>query len=203
MNEVHQVNELARGISEYGAMAIMTAIYILLSASVMFAIFKWFRTIINQILSDNKSALENLLEETREQNGMLRTISEGLKVETQLRIRNLSGFAFDLSIEQVCRLIKDIREQNHIDDHEKTSKKIRSLLHNIHEDRKSRFDAFSFHGKCLSMYCNPDWVEQVAQVIEGEIYNDHGPDNKRAFTNVKMAYDDIKLDFYHRLNHQA
>ncbi len=203
MTNVQHVNELARGITEYGAMAMMTAIYILLSASVLFAIFKWFRAIINQILSDNKDALENLLEETREQNGMLRIISEGLKVETQLRIRNLSGFAFDLSIEQVCRLIKDIREQNHIDDREGTRRKIRTLLHNIHEDRKSRFDTFSFHGKSLALYCNPEWVEQVAQVIEGEIYNEHGADNKRAYINVKMVYDDIKLDFYHRLNHQS
>ncbi len=131
---------------------------------------------------------------------MLRTISEGLKVETQLRIRNLSGFAFDLSVQQVCHLIKSIREQNHIDDHEATARKIRNLLHNIHEDRKSRFDAFSYRGKSLSLYCNPEWIESVAQVIESELYNPHGEDSKRAFTNVKMVYDDIKLDFYHKIN---
>lgn len=200
MNEMEHVTALARGVSEFGAMAIMTAVYVLLSAAVMIAIFKWFRTIINQILSDNKDALENLLTETKEQNSMLRTISEGLKVETKLRIRNLSGFAFDLSVEQVCRMIKNVREQNHIADHEATGRKIRNLLHNIHEDRKTRFDAFSYKGKHLGDYCNPEWVERVAQVIEGEIYNEHGADNKRAFGNVKMVYDDIKLDFYHRMN---
>lgn len=200
MKDVQQVTEIARGISEYGAMAIMTAVYILLSAAVMVAIFKWFRTIINQILSDNKDALGDLLSETREQNNMLRTISEGLRVETQLRIRNLSGFAFDLSVEKVCRLIKSVREENHIDNRERTGKKIRTLLHNIYEDRKTKFDAFSYKGKHLGDYCNPEWTERVAQVVEGEIYNEHGPDNKRAFTNVKMVYDDIKLEFYHRMN---
>lgn len=200
MKDVQQVTEIARGISEYGAMAIMTAVYILLSAAVMVAIFKWFRTIINQILSDNKDALGDLLTETREQNNMLRTISEGLRVETQLRIRNLSGFAFDLSVEKVCRLIKNVREENHIDNKEKTAKKIRSLLHNIYEDRKTKFDAFTYKGKSLGQYCNPEWTERVAQVVEGEIYNEHGVDNKRAFTNVKMVYDEIKLEFYHRMN---
>lgn len=200
MHDPQQVTELARGISEYGAMVIMTAVYILLSAAMMIAIFKWFRTIINQILSDNKEALEDLLNETREQKGMLRTISEGLRVETKLRVRNLTGFAFDLSVEQVCRLIKNIREQNHIDNREATASKIRNLLHNIHEDRKSRFDAFTYKGKSLALYCNSEWVERVAQIIESEIYNEHGPDNKRAFTNVKMIYDEIKLEFYHRMN---
>lgn len=200
MTDVQQVTEIARGVSEYGAMAIMTAVYILLSAAVMVAIFKWFRTIINQILSDNKDALGDLLTETREQNNMLRTISEGLRVETKLSIRNLSGFAFDLSVEQVCRMIKNVREQNHIADKEKTGKKIRALIHNIYEDRRAKFDAFTYKGKCLGQYCNPEWVESVAQVVEGEIYNEHGPDNKRAFSNVKMVYDDIKLDFYNRMN---
>lgn len=200
MKDIQQVTEIARGISEYGAMAIMTAVYILLSAAVMVAIFKWFRTIINQILSDNKEAIGDLLTETREQNNMLRTISEGLRVETQLRIRNLSGFAFDLSVEKVCRLIKNVREENHIDNHERTARKIRTLLHNIYEDRKTKFDAFTYKGKSLGQYCNPEWTERVAHVVEGEIYNEHGPDNKRAFTNVKMVYDDIKLEFYHRMN---
>ncbi|WP_289872908.1 hypothetical protein [uncultured Duncaniella sp.] len=200
MKDVQQVTEIARGISEYGAMAIMTAVYILLSAAVMVAIFKWFRTIINQILSDNKDALGDLLSETREQNNMLRTISEGLRVETKLRIRNLSGFAFDLSVERVCRLIKNVREENHIADREKTGKKIRNLLHNLYEDRNTKFDTFTYKGKPLGQYCNPEWIERVAQVVEGEIYNEHGVDNKRAFTNVKMVYDDIKLEFYHRMN---
>lgn len=200
MKDVQQVTEIARGISEYGAMAIMTAVYILLSAAVMVAIFKWFRTIINQILSDNKDALGDLLSETREQNNMLRTISEGLRVETKLRIRNLSGFAFDLSVERVCRLIKNVREENHIADREKTGKKIRNLLHNLYEDRNTKFDTFTYKGKPLGQYSNPEWIERVAQVVEGEIYNEHGVDNKRAFTNVKMVYDDIKLEFYHRMN---
>ena len=50
-----------------------------------------------------------------------------------------------------------------------------------------------------STHCTDDWVEQVAQVIELELYNEDGPNNKRAYTNVKLAYDDIRTDFYQRL----
>lgn len=83
---------------------------------------------------------------------------------------------------------------------EATAEKIRTLLTNIHEDRNSKLDSFRFRGKPLSDYCNPDWVEQVAKVVEGELYNENGANNRRAYTNVKAAYDNIKLDFYHRLN---
>ena len=54
--------------------------------------------------------------------------------------------------------------------------------------------------KKLSEYCNPEWVEWVSKVIEGEIYNEAGINNDRAYTNVKAVYDNIKLDFYHNLN---
>lgn len=200
MGEVGQVTAVAKGITDYGLMAMMAAFYLLISMGMMIAVFKWFRSIINQILADNKSGLKDLLQETREQNDKLNDISDGLRTETQLRVRNLSGFAFDLSVEKVCRIIKRVREENHIIDHEATARKIRKLLSVIHEERKSRFDPFIYRGKPLSEYCNKEWIEEVAIVVESEIYNEDGANNGRAYTNVKLAYDNIKTDFYQRLN---
>lgn len=207
MNEVQQVTEVAKGISDYGILIMIGAAYLILSISMMVAIFKWFKSIINQLLEDSKQSSKrqqeswkDLLAETRKQNEMLTDLSEGLRTETQLRIRNLSGFAFDLSVEQVCQLIKKINEENHISDKEATREKIRKSLTVMHEDRKSRFDPYTYRGKPLSDYCNSEWIEQVAKVVEAEIYNTDGQNNKRAYTNVKLAYDDIKTDFYHNLN---
>lgn len=200
MNEVQHVTEVARGITDFGMTAMIGAFYLILSALMMVAIFKWFKSIINKILEDNKQGMQDLLKETRQQNEMLYDLSDGLRTETQLRLRNISGFAFDLAVEQVCRIIKKVRTENHIADREATAKKIRTLLNNIYEDRKSRFDPFCYHGKSISSFCNPEWIEKVAQVVENEIYNMNGSDNGRAYTNVKMIYDNIKIDFYHRLN---
>ena len=200
MNDVSQVTEVAKGIGDYGMMAITAAFFLVLSALMMVAIFRWFKSIINQMMQDQKEGMHCLTEETRKQNDMLQDISDGLRQETQLRIRNLTGFAFDLSVEQVCRLIKKVREENHIADKEATSAKIRKLLKVLHEDRNSRFDTFSYRGERLSAYCNDDWIEQVATVVESEIYHEDGTNSRRAYTNVKLAYDNIKTDFYQRLN---
>ena len=199
---VHQGLEVAKGISDYGMMAVTAAFFLILAAAMMIVLFRWFRSIITQVLSENRENMTNLLAETRTQNDMLNDISEGLRTETQIRIRNLTGFAFDLSVEQVCRLIKKIREENHISDREATAAKIRKSLQVIHNDRNSRFDPFTYRGKPLSDFCNQEWIEQVAKVVEGEIYSKDGPNNGRAYTNVKLAYDDIKTDFYHRLNNK-
>ena len=200
MNDVSQVTQVAKGISDYGMMAITAAFFLLLSAAMMVALFRWFKSIIEQMMQDQKDSLHNLAEETRKQNDMLQDISEGLRPETLLRIRNLTGFAFDLSIEQVCRLIKRVREENHIIDHEATAAKIRKSLLVIHNDRNSRFDSFTYRGKSISEFCSSAWVEDVAKIVEGEIYNEDGANNARAYTNIKLAYDNIKTDFYQRLN---
>ena len=89
-----------------------------------------------------------------------------------------------------------MREENHIIDHEATGNKIRKTLKVMHNDRNSKFDSFTYRGKPLSSYCSEKWIEQVAKVVEGEIYHIDGANNKRAFTNVSLAYDDIKTEFY-------
>lgn len=200
MNNITDVTTVAHGISDFGMMAVTAAFFLILSAAMMVAIFKWFKAIIEQMMQDNKESLQELAKTTNAQNDMLQDISEGLRTETLLRIRNLTGFAFDLSIEQVCRLIKRVRQENHIIDHEATAAKIRKSLMVIHNDRNSRFDPFTYRGKPISDYCVIEWVEDVAKVVEDEIYNADGANNARAYTNVKLAYDNIKTDFYQRLN---
>lgn len=200
MNSITDVTTVAHGISDFGMMAVTAAFFLILSAAMMVAIFKWFKAIIEQMMQDNKESLQELAKTTNAQNDMLQDISEGLRTETLLRIRNLTGFAFDLSIEQVCRLIKRVRQENHIIDHEATAAKIRKSLMVIHNDRNSRFDPFTYRGNPISDYCVIEWVEDVAKVVEGEIYNADGANNARAYTNVKLAYDNIKTDFYQRLN---
>lgn len=199
MNEVQQVTEIAKGISDYGLMAVTAAFFLLLSAAMMIAIFRWFKSMINRML-EQQECLRQLLDILQDNNAAIKNLAERLEPETQMRIRNLTGFAFDLTVEQVCRLIKRVRKENHIIDHEATAEKIRKSLKVIHEDRNSRFDPFTYHGKPLSDFCAPEWVEDVAKVVESEIYNADGENNARAYTNVKLAYDNIKTEFYQRLN---
>lgn len=204
--EVQGVTEVARGISDLGFMVMATAFFLVLSATMMVAMFKWFKSIINGMIEDFRKALEtqneywkDLHNETQSQNEKLNGVLEGLRPETLLRIRNLTGIAFDLSIEKVCRLIKRVREENHINDKVATADKIRRSLKVIHSDRNNRFDAFTFKGKPLSEYCEDVWIEEVAKVVESEIYHIDGANNGRAYTNVKLAYDNIRSNFYNKL----
>lgn len=200
MNEIEQVTQVAKGISEFGILVMIAAFFLLLSAGVMIWNMRSYKSIIEQIMSDFSDKL-NLIQETANKNAQtMIDIAEGLIPETQLRIKNISGVFFDLSVERVCRIIKRVRQENHIVDKEATRTKIRTLLTNLFEDRNSKLDTFTYRGKKLSEYSNKDWIEWVAQVVENEIYNEAGENNGRAYSNVCMVYEKIKLDFYHRLN---
>ena len=197
---VEDVNSVAHGITNYGMMAITAAFFLVLTGLLWVACFRWFKSIIDSMIKGNAKANADLLEETRKQNEMLNDISEGLRPETLLRVKNISSVYFDLAIERVCRIIKKVREENHIVDKDATKAKIHTLIENLHEDRNSRFDSFSYRGAHLSSYVNPQWVEWVAEVVEKEVSNDT-LNNGRAYTNVMAVYERIKIDFYHRIQH--
>lgn len=199
MDSVANVTEVARGIGDLGMMAITAAFFLLLASGLMVACFKWFKSIIDGMISDNKQLMADLLDETKRQNEQLADISEGLQPETQLRIKNTSGIYFDFAVEKVCRIIKKVRDENHIIDREATRRKINTLITNLHEDRNSRFDYYTYRGKRLSNYTSKKWVEWVADVVEKEVYNET-QNNSRAYTNVSAVYERIKLDFYHNMN---
>lgn len=199
MTNIDDITTLAHGISDFGMLAIAAACFIGLSIGMMVACFRWFRSLVDRNMDANQSGMENLLQETRTQNDLLNDLTEGLRPETMLRIKTTSNCFFDLSVEKVCRMIRKIREENHIADRKATAAKIRRMLTVLFEDRNSKFDCYSFRGRKLSEYTSREWIEQVAAVIEGELYDTQGPNNGRAYTNVRTAYDNIKLDFYHRL----
>lgn len=195
----NEVVTTAKGISDFGFLIIAGACFVLLAVVMMVTMWLWFRSIINSILGDNKATMSGLLTETQKQNSMLVDISEGMRPVTMLRIKNLSSVCFELSKEQVLRIIAKVRKENNIADRERTALKIRSLLRNLHDDRNSRFDNDTYRGRKLSSYTSEEWIERVAQVVEAEIYNEHGSNDERARSNVSLAYDEIKLDFYHNL----
>lgn len=195
---VQEVHETAKTITDLGMMAVTAAFFLILSGLLWFACFKWFKKIIDDTLKGNAQMIKELLSETRKQNDMLNDISEGLRHETLLRLKNMSGAHFDLAVEKVLEIIARVRKENHISDKEKTRSKIRILITNLHEDRKSKFDPFTFRGKKVSEYTNPEWVDWVSDVVEAEVYATK-PNHERARTNVKAVYEKIKIDFYNHL----
>lgn len=202
MNDLapEHITTVARGISEYGILAIVSAAFVLLAIAVFFMFLRAYTKQQETLNTQFRETLDSIIEMLRKMNDMMSDVAEALRPMTLLQAKTLSSLAFDHAIDKTCRIIKQVRQENNVANHEATAVKIRTMLTNMHENRNSRFDCFTYRGRPLSSYSNPEWVEQVAAVVEGEIYNEKGENNGRAYTNVTAVYENIKLDFYHRLN---
>lgn len=195
----NDIIEVARGISEYGVLAVIAAFFLVFAAGVMAWNMTSYRKIVEKIFGDFGKKLDRVQETLEDDLEMTADIAERSIPETQLRIRNTAGAFFDLSAERVCRLIVRLRRENNIKDREAEERKIRSLLKNLHEDRNSRFGSYHYKGRALSEYTNPEWEEWVLKAVLEELYSKDGANDERAFTNISAVYDNIKLDFYHRM----
>ena len=193
-----EIVSVAKGISDYGALAVLSASFILISVITQFSIFRWFKNIIDGLIKNTSCAIDDLLKETKMQNEQLTDIAEGLRPRTMLEITHITKTCLDLSVEKVCQMIKRVKEENNIHDEESTKKKIRLLLTNLHEDRNSRFDNHIFKGKPLTYYTSTEWIDWVEDVVIKEVYSET-MNEKRARTNVIAVYDRIKLDTYHKM----
>lgn len=193
-----EIVSVAKGISDYGALAVLSASFILISVITQFSIFRWFKNIIDGLIKNTSCAIDDLLKETKMQNEQLTDIAEGLRPRTMLEIKDITKTCFDLSVEKVCQIIKRVKEENNIHDVESTKAKIRLLITNLHEDRNSRFDNHIFKGKPLTYYTSTEWIDWVEDVVIKEVYSET-MNEKRARTNVIAVYDRIKIDTYHKM----
>ena len=97
MSDVQGTLEVAKGISDYGIMIIICAVFLMLSSGLMVACFRWFRSAISDIISYTDE-LRELNEKFGHNNHVMETIAEGLMPETQMRIKSISGAFFDLAV---------------------------------------------------------------------------------------------------------
>ena len=106
-----EIVSVAKGISDYGALAVLSASFILISVITQFSIFRWFKNIIDGLIKNTSCAIDDLLKETKMQNEQLTDIADGLRPRSLLEVKDITKTCFDLSVEKVCQIIKRVKEE--------------------------------------------------------------------------------------------
>ena len=152
------------------------------------------------MITRQEKVINDLLVETKAQNEVLSDINEGLKPISQMQINSVCNNFFDLDCERLCRLVRNVRDENNIDDKQKTRRKIETRCNAIIKKRSIELDNFIHRGKRLSEFMSTDWVKKFSDIIESEIYNPVGANNARAYANIKTAIDEAKVEFFNNMN---
>ena len=199
MNETKAALEVAESISNFGMMAVAAAFFVILAIVIMVMFVKWFKDIINYIMTTNQNMLTKLDAQLKETNDVMKSIAEGLRPETLLRVQTTSEMAFQLAQFRLLEIIDTVRTENHIINREATEAKIEKLVLNLHEEMNGKFEYYSYRGKKLSSYTSQQWVEWMKQGVINEIYSDQERNEDRTHTNVSAIFKRIALDFNHNL----
>lgn len=199
MNETKAALEVAESISNFGMMAVAAAFFVILAIVIMVMFVKWFKDIINNIMTTNQNMLTKLDAQLKETNDVMKSIAEGLRPETLLRVQTTSEMAFQLAQFRLLEIIDTVRTENHIINREATEAKIEKLVLNLHEEMNGKFEYYSYRGKKLSSYTSQQWVEWMKQGVINEIYSDQERNEDRTHTNVSAIFKRIALDFNHNL----
>lgn len=190
----------AEGVSNYGIMIMICALFLMITGAMWFFVFKWFKHLIEGIVTRQETTMQTLLNETKQQNIVLADINEGLRPISQIQISSICSNFFDLDCEKLCRLIKVIRNENNIEDREATRKKIETRVGAIFKNRSIEYSNFMLRGRRLSDYMKLEWVKKFVDIVENEIYSPTGENNARAYANVKTGIDEIKAEFTLMIN---
>lgn len=199
MEETKAALEVAESISNFGMMAVAAAFFVVLAIVIMVMFVKWFKDIINNIMATNQGMLTRLDDQLKENNDVMKSIAEGLRPETLLRVQTTSEMAFQLAQFRLLEIIDTVRTENHIVNREATEVKIEKLVLNLHEEMNGKFEYYSYRGKKLSSYTNQQWVDWMKAGVINEIYSDQERNEDRTHTNVSAIFKRIALDFNHNL----
>lgn len=198
-NITPELLDTAKGISDYGMATVTAASFVVVATSLMITCLAWFKQSMSKMLNSihEITAMHAALIRINES---VEPLAERARMEVHTCVENYIDTSLGLAVERVCRLIKDVRQQNHIADREATTAKVRTSLKNIHDERNVQFAYFQVNGKPLSTYCRKEWVDMLTEVVLNEIYHPGGANDSRAYRNVIVAYDQIKVQLLQAIN---
>lgn len=177
---------------------VTAAVYIIISSSLLFFIVKWFKSLITKVIEQQTAQLQTLtdsvgelLREVRKQADLTSDIAEHLQADSMLKLTVLVNYTFDYLAEHVCRMVAQVRRENHIDDKVATERKVRTLLTNIFSQIQQGFSYYKWRGKSLSDYLNPNTTDTILELFLLELYNTNESET-RTFTTISANIEVLK-----------
>ncbi|MCL1933979.1 MAG: hypothetical protein FWF53_09250 [Candidatus Azobacteroides sp.] len=200
-SELHEpVVQVAKGISEYGFMAIVSAFYLIITGIMMVFFIKWFVKIIDGIVKGQEKSLGEVVTLQREMVLMMKSINDGINDETLTQIKLFITAIIENSKYKMYHEAKKIYEENNLEkNRESIEKKVSNLVKNMYDSHEQKYDSFSYKGKKLFLYTNSSWVDKIAETVLNSIYMDNYSHTK-LFTNLTIAYEEIINDFIKNLS---
>lgn len=205
---MEETSTLVKLIADNGITVVLSAIMILVFLGVFKkmtrnweAMEKKNDKLINFILA--KGTATDYMEKQTEINNnilsILKEIRDGATKECTIeQVKTTTNALFDLAKHVMFEEAVRVKNENHLDDRAAIEAKVKTVVNQRTNDRKSKLYNFNWKGKPLSEF-NSISREGVTDIIVGELYAPDGFSNDRVKRNIELFYDNMKLDLFNEI----
>lgn len=130
---------------------------------------------------------------------ILKEIREGATKECTIeQVKTTTNALFDLAKFTMFEEVLRIRKENHLNNESAVNAKVKTIVHQRINDRKSKLYNYNWKGKPLSEF-NSISKEDIADIMLGELYASDGFSEDRVRRNIELFYDNMKLDLFNEI----
>ena len=130
---------------------------------------------------------------------ILKEIREGATKECTIeQVKTTTNALFDLAKFTMFEEVLRIRNENHLNNESAVNAKVKTIVRQRINDRKSKLYNYNWKGKPLSEF-NSISKEDIADIMLGELYASDGFSEDRVKRNIELFYDNMKLDLFNEI----
>lgn len=130
---------------------------------------------------------------------ILKEIREGATKECTIeQVKTTTNALFDLAKFTMFEEVLRIRKENHLNNENAVNAKVKTIVHQRINDRKSKLYNYNWKGKPLSEF-NSISKEDIADIMLSELYASDGFSEDRVKRNIELFYDNMKLDLFNEI----
>lgn len=130
---------------------------------------------------------------------ILKEIREGATKECTIeQVKTTTNALFDLAKFTMLEEVLRIRKENHLNNENAVNAKVKTIVRQRINDRKSKLYNYNWKGKPLSEF-NSISKEDIADMMLSELYASDGFSEDRVKRNIELFYDNMKLDLFNEI----
>lgn len=130
---------------------------------------------------------------------ILKEIREGATKECTIeQVKTTTNALFDLAKFTMFEEVLRIRKENHLNNENAVNAKVKTIVCQRINDRKSKLYNYNWKGKPLSEF-NSISKEDIADIMLSELYASDGFSEDRVKRNIELFYDNMKLDLFNEI----
>lgn len=205
---MEETSALVKLIADNGITVVMSAIMIIIFLNVFKKTTKnWERMEkkndrLTDIILSKGTAGDYMEKQTEINNNMLsilKEIREGATKECTIeQVKVTTNALFDLAKYTMLDEVLRIKRENHLVNESAVQAKVKTIVYQRINDRKSKLYNFNWKGKPLSEFDAISKTE-IADILLGELYATDGFSEDRVKRNIELFYDNMKLDLFNEI----